>query len=260
LPGELLDHAWLLTSFGIARAGAIVSPGAADGDPVQLAHGFLGIAVSRGARLFQAEAVEFGSASETASALTADGHEIEARWLVLATGYVMPGIVRSTMQTVSSSWAIATSPQPDRIWRDGALIWEDSKDYLYARTTLDGRIIIGGEDSDRDILPDARDRLIPQKAKILARKLTALWPAATLDVEFRWSGAFDTTGDGMPLIGPVPGVKGIFAAYGYGGNGITFSFLAARLIGDLIAGSASPLLKDFAIDRRIDRSLDRNLR
>ena len=52
--------------------------------------------------------------------------------------------------TVSSSWAIATAPQPQNIWNDGALIWEDAKDYLYARTTRAGRIIIGGEDSDDD--------------------------------------------------------------------------------------------------------------
>ncbi len=97
--------------------------------------------------------------------------------------------------------------------------------------------------------PDERDRLIPAKANLLAQKLAALWPAANLDIEFRWSGAFDTTGDGMPLIGPVPDMKGIYAAYGYGGNEITFSFLAASLIGDLIAGSTSPLLRDFAIDR-----------
>jgi glycine/D-amino acid oxidase-like deaminating enzyme len=77
----------------------------------------------------------------------------------------------------------------------------------------------------------------------------ALWPAAKTDIGFRWSGTFDTTSDGLPLIGPVPGAKGIYAAYGYGGNGITFSFLAARLIGDLIAGKTSPLLGDFAIDR-----------
>jgi len=76
-----------------------------------------------------------------------------------------------------------------------------------------------------------------------------LWPAADTDIEFRWAGTFDTTRDGLPLIGPVPGLKGIYAAYGYGGNGITFSFLAAQLIGDLIAGSSSPLLRDFALDR-----------
>ena len=58
-----------------------------------------------------------------------------------------------------------------------------------------------------------------------------------------------TTRDGLPLIGPVPGAKGVYAAYGYGGNGITFSYLAAQLIGDLIAGASSPLLDDFALDR-----------
>ena len=73
--------------------------------------------------------------------------------MILATGYVMPDIVHSTVQTVSSSWAIATRPQPQNIWKEGALIWEDSKDYLYARTTSAGRIIIGGEDSERSSSP-----------------------------------------------------------------------------------------------------------
>jgi glycine/D-amino acid oxidase-like deaminating enzyme len=53
----------------------------------------------------------------------------------------------------------------------------------------------------------------------------------------------------LPLIGPVPGKKEIYAAYGYGGNGITFSFLAAQLIGALIAGKTSSLIDDFALDR-----------
>jgi glycine/D-amino acid oxidase-like deaminating enzyme len=47
----------------------------------------------------------------------------------------------------------------------------------------------------------------------------------------------------------VPGQKGVYAAYGYGGNGITFSYLAAHLIGDLLAGKSSVLLRDFALDR-----------
>jgi glycine/D-amino acid oxidase-like deaminating enzyme len=53
----------------------------------------------------------------------------------------------------------------------------------------------------------------------------------------------------LPLVGRVPGANGIYAAYGYGGNGITSSFLAAHLIGDLIDGLSSPLLEDFALDR-----------
>jgi glycine/D-amino acid oxidase-like deaminating enzyme len=49
----------------------------------------------------------------------------------------------------------------------------------------------------------------------------------------------------LPLIGPVPGAS-VYAAYGYGGNGITFSFLAAQLIGDLIAGIELAAGSDFA--------------
>jgi glycine/D-amino acid oxidase-like deaminating enzyme len=140
-------------------------------------------------------------------------------------------------------------PQPQDIWNDGTLIWEDATDYLYARTTLAGRIIVGGEDSTEIVEPEARDRLIPEKSRVLAKRLAALWPRAKGEIEFRWSGTFDTTSDGLPLIGPVSGAKGVYAAYGYGGNGITFSFLAAKLIGDLMAGKTSPLLHDFAVDR-----------
>jgi glycine/D-amino acid oxidase-like deaminating enzyme len=248
LPGEFLDHARLLDVFGIGRAGAIVSPGAADADPLQLARGLLGVAMARGARLFEAEAVEFHpgalgrrSVEERPPDRGAVGGPCHRLCL--------PAIVQSTIHMVASSWAIATTPQPQNIWKEGALIWEDSKNYLYARTTRAGRIIVGGEDSDQVIEPDARDGLIPEKADILARRLAALWPPASLDIEFRWSGTFGNTSDGLPLIGPVPGAKGVYAAYGYGGNGITFSFLAARLIGELIAGSTPDLAADFALDR-----------
>jgi glycine/D-amino acid oxidase-like deaminating enzyme len=249
LPGDFLDHAMLLDEFGIARAGAIVSPVAADADPMQLSRGLLRIAVARGARLFEGEALEFDSAGLSVGVQLQNGRQIEARSVVLATGYVMPAIIHSTVQTISSSWAIATCPQPQNLWRGGTLIWEDSKDYIYARTTYAGRIIIGGEDSEKIIEPGARDRLIPEKSRLLAQKLAALWPVGHANIEYRWSGTFDTTSDGLPLIGAVPGAKGLYAAYGYGGNGITFSFLAAQLIGDLIAGSASHLLSDFALDR-----------
>ena len=214
-----------------------------------MARGLLALAVTRGARLFDGEAVGFDSATRSVGVRLDNGREIEARSVVLATGYVMPDIVHSTVQNVSSSWAIATPPQPQNIWRGGALIWENAKDYLYARTTRAGRIIIGGEDSDEDIEPDLRDRLIPEKSRALTHRLAALWPTANLDVEFRWAGTFDTTTDGLPLIGPVPGANGVYAAYGYGGNGITFSFLAAELIGGILAGRSSQLLRDFALDR-----------
>ncbi|MFO1107795.1 MAG: FAD-dependent oxidoreductase [Bradyrhizobium sp.] len=249
LPGEFLDHGRLHDAFGVQRAGAIVSPGAADSDPLQLSRGLLHVAAARGARLFDGEATVFDASERSTIVGLKNGREIEAKSVVLATGYVMPDIVCSNVHRVSSSWAIATVPQPENIWRNGALIWEDAEHYQYARTTRAGRIIIGGEDSDEIVEPVARDRLIPEKSAVLRQKLAALWPRAETGMEFRWAGTFDTTSDGLPLIGPVPGHRGIHAAYGYGGNGITFSFLAAQLLGDLIAGGGAPLLDDFALDR-----------
>ena len=129
------------------------------------------------------------------------------------------------------------------------MIWEAKQDYNYARTTIDGRIIFGGEDDLAVIEPDARDDATSNKSQRLAKSLKSLWPAAETKIDYRWSGTFDTTNDGLPLIGNVPGFRNIYAAYGYGGNGITFSFLAAELISRRIAGGTSPLFDTFAIDR-----------
>ncbi|GLH79221.1 oxidoreductase [Bradyrhizobium sp. SSBR45G] len=249
LPGVFLDHRALLDNFGFARAAAILSPGAAEADPVQLASGLLSLSLSQGARLVQGDAVAFDAGKDSVVVGLDGGHEIEARRVVLATGYAMPRIIQPTIQRVASSWAIATVPQPQNLWKDEVLIWEASEDYHYARTTPDGRIIFGGEDDDELIEPATRDRAIPEKSRRLAAELSALWPRAILETDYQWSGTFDTTDDGLPLIGAVPGFPNIFAAYGYGGNGITFSYLASELIAALIAGRSSPLLDDFAIER-----------
>ena len=52
---------------------------------MQLAHGLLGVAVSRGARLFEAEAIEFDAASRSVGVQLQNGRQIEARNVVLAT-------------------------------------------------------------------------------------------------------------------------------------------------------------------------------
>jgi glycine/D-amino acid oxidase-like deaminating enzyme len=251
LPSHLLDYAGLLQRFAIGRAAAILSSDAADADPVRLTRGLLDISMKRGARLLRANAIAFDSNASGATVGLEGGLSVEARDVVLATGYVMPDIVRPKAQKPASSWAIATVPQPHHLWPEQALIWEASQNYHYARTTADGRIILGGEDDDALVQPDARDAAMPEKAKALRAYLKALWPKASGDVAFSWSGTFDTTSDGLPLIGRVPECKNVFAAFGYGGNGITFSFLAAGLIATLLSGGTSPLLDDFAIDRNV---------
>jgi glycine/D-amino acid oxidase-like deaminating enzyme len=250
LPTQFLDHRALLADFGIAREAALLSTGSAEADPVCLAHQLLSISMARGVALFDGEAVSFETAREGVAVELADGPVIEARSVVLATGYVMPDIVQSTLNQASASWALATPPQrPELLWPRGALIWEDATPYAYLRTTADRRIVIGGEDDPAGVAPQARAAATPAKVETLLGKLRAMFPRVEARADYAWSGVFGETADGLPLIGPVPGHRHLFAAYGYGGNGITFSFLAARMLARQIRGIREPWDERVALDR-----------
>ena len=115
------------------------------------------------------------------------------------------------------------------------MIWESSDPYLYLRTTQDGRIICGGED---ERLPDetARDVLLPRKTATLRRKLAKLIHGVDTTVEFAWTGSFGGSNTGLPTIGQIPRMPNCWVALGYGGNGTTYSRIAADVISSALTG------------------------
>jgi glycine/D-amino acid oxidase-like deaminating enzyme len=235
-------------SFGLTSEAALYSEDAAEANPVALAQGLMRAALKRGVRLFHPEIVtEYDLGPHGASVLTESGHELGADFLILANGYEMPAFVPAQTHQILSTWALATAPGA-RLWPRHALLWEASSPYLYARHTEEGRIILGGED---EALTDARTRddSIPVKIDAIRGKFSQLYPGFSGQTEFAWAGFFGVTEDGLPLIGPLPGQRRTFAAFGYGGNGITFSAMAARLIAKAIHGQSDMLLECFAIDR-----------
>lgn len=249
LPGDFLSHPYLMTEFEIEREGGILSPGAAEADPLLLAWALLEIAAKRGARLVSKSVTRLNSEGQRVTVETEGEHVIEASYAVLATGYSAPGLDMPQLHRTTSTWAIATIPQdPSKLWRERALLWEDSHPYIYARTTYDNRIVIGGED-DGTYDPARRDDKLPEKAAILQEKLSLLWPHADTRIGYSWCGTFGETVDGLPMIGPVPDMPNVLAAFGYGGNGITFSFMAALMIGAMVTGSNRGWFEDYALDR-----------
>jgi glycine/D-amino acid oxidase-like deaminating enzyme len=61
-------------------------------------------------------------------------------------------------------------------------------------------------------------------------------PAVDTTVEFAWCGTFGASNTGLPRIGRVPGRPRTWVALGYGGNGTTYSRIAADVISGAIAG------------------------
>ena len=135
---------------------------------------------------------------------TADGAVVRAKHVVFTTGYELVKLVKSRGHQVISTWAMATAPQPDKIWPSRCLIWEASDPYLYLRTTLDGRVICGGEDEEFSD-EKKRDALIPEKIAAISRKLGKLMPHLNTQPAFAWAGCFGSTPTGLPMIGAIPG-------------------------------------------------------
>jgi glycine/D-amino acid oxidase-like deaminating enzyme len=75
----------------------------------------------------------------------------------------------------------------------------------------------------------ARDRLLAAKVRALHRRFGQLFPRIPLEIATAWAGTFGKTPDGLPFIGEHPSVPRTWFALGYGGNGITYSLLAAEL-------------------------------
>lgn len=237
LSARYLTAGQLADAYGIDRAGAIVSRDNLALDPVKLTAGLLQRAVGRGARLYAPEeAVDFVHGSDGVRVATRSGHRIDARHVVLATGYELAASVGDARHRIISTWAIATGRQPKSDLVPGEpLIWEASDPYLYLRTTHDGRIICGGEDAEFQD-EEKRDALLEQKTARIVEKLGRLLPAIDPTPQFAWAGSFGNTTTGLPLIGPVPHRPRMFALMGYGGNGITFSRIAAEMISTALAG------------------------
>jgi len=249
LPTILLGRADLHGLAGIDREAALYSQGAAEVNPVQLTDGLLTIAQRRGCRLLApVQIADVQPSSGGVMLASDDGMEIAARALVFATGYELAHGVPTEGHKRTSTWAFATKAQPGAVWPNRELIWEAADPYLYIRTTLDGRVIVGGEDEDIDD-ETLRDALLPVKIEALQAKAKALLPALDVAADFRWTGTFGESEGGLPSIGAIPDMPGCYGVLGYGGNGITFAMIASQILAAELCGDRDPDAELFAFGR-----------
>jgi len=237
LPSCFIDGHELRDSYGFDRSGAIVSREAGEVDPVRLARALLSRAQGNGATLVSpVEVTVCESGPDRVGLLTKDGRAFEARHAIFATGYETLKQIPRSSYNVISTWALATKPlAPGALWPDVRIVWEASDPYLYLRTTPDNRIIAGGEDEDFAD-EETRDRLIAAKSKTILRKLRRLLPGRRLEIAHQWAGNFAETDDGLPVIAEPDGLKRCLAVLGAGGNGITYSVIAADIAAAWVHG------------------------
>jgi glycine/D-amino acid oxidase-like deaminating enzyme len=225
---------------------------AAQIDAYAFTHGLLRAATEKGALIFdRTTVIRHRQGNRGVELLTDRKARVYARWLVVASGYEAGPFLTRPVTTLHSTFAIASEPVRQFTgWPKGEpVIWDTANPYIYLRTTADRRIIMGGYDEPfRD--PVKRDRLLRMKAGFLLRRFRQLFPEIPFEISTAWAGTFGKTKDGLPYIGEYPGIPRTWFALGYGGNGITYSLIAARLFRDKLLGRPHQSARLYGFDRK----------
>ncbi len=246
------DVRWLEASelagrFGFSFPGAIYSSDCGQVDPYRLTHELLAAATDAGARVFdRTEVVRLVRQRDGRLRVTTNrGASITVASVVWATGYEAYHHAPAKAK-FASTWAIVTEPVPDlSATTEPFLLWETARPYLYARDTDDQRLMIGGEDEFcRDCHRNAR--WFRTKTAKLLRKADRLFPGLRLEIAYAWAGTFSITTDGLPFVGRTRPDANVWLALGYGGNGITFSMMAARFLRSALMGQSDADVEIFS--------------
>jgi glycine/D-amino acid oxidase-like deaminating enzyme/nitrite reductase/ring-hydroxylating ferredoxin subunit len=175
---------------------------------------------------------------------TPDG-AMRAKYLIYAT-HVPPGVNLLHFRVAPyRSYAMAVRLKNEKDYPEG-LAYDMYDPYHYFRTQeVDGTryLIAGGE--DHKTAHETNTGICFTRLESYLRKYYDVE-----EITFKWSSQYFEPNDGLAYIGHLPGhAQNMFVATGYGGNGITYSHIAAIMLTDLICTGKSEFEKLFAPGR-----------
>lgn len=229
---------------GISGRGAIRTRGSAQFDPYRACLGVLRAAAAAGAEVFERSEVRRIEADRDRVRIRTREGMVEAERVIVATGYAtsrfrpLAGRFRMYRTYVLATEPIHASQRRDLGLSD-VMVWDTERPYHYARWTPDHRLLLGG--GDRLVRPGQRRRqqLAAASGELRAYFETRFPALAAVETAYAWEGLFAMTPDSLPYIGAHRRYPRHWFALGYGGNGMTFGVLAARLLLERWQGEAS---------------------
>jgi glycine oxidase len=113
----------------------------------------------------------------------------------------------------------------------GPILWAEGGAYLVPK--LDGSVVVGATTErvgfDRRVTAAGVAGLLGGAIRVVPALARSTFRGA-------WAGLRPETPDGLPLIGPVPGVEGLFLAVGHYRNGVLLSPVTADLVAEGLLG------------------------
>jgi gamma-glutamylputrescine oxidase len=249
MPVEFWDKQQLISVIGTAAyEGAFFDPSGGQVHPMKLVHVFKAAAESAGAEIYENTAVASVVEGREHVLLTADGHTIKAKSLVLATNAFTSrlGLFSNSIVPVREYVAVTPPLSEGQLaeigWRKRVPFNDSRTEVFYLGLTEDNRIHIGGGSPSYDFNNGVADA--SQAASHFAqlqRELIRIYPRlGGVKFEACWDGVVDWSIDESPSVGCTGKYKNIFYGLGYSGHGVNLTSVFGRIIADLEAGNEEP--------------------
>lgn len=230
--------------------GAILSNVAGSMDPFKFTSDLIAYNVERGMKVYDQTTIEkFDFEGKGATIHTESGCTIACEKIVFCAGYESTKLLKERVGYIYFTYACVSEEGirlPEKL--KDTLVWDSAWRYTYMRTTDDGRLLIGGEDS-AGFFSFLQNWLKKIKAKKLKERLKNMLPGVEFIEDFSWGGKFGVTKDGLPYIGKSPEYDKALFVLGFGGNGIVFSVQAMQIITDLLKGKENSLSNHYRFGR-----------
>lgn len=245
-----LTQEQILRQYGLLSHGGILSDTAGSADAYKLSHELIKQNVSKGLQVYDQTSIKkITEQKNGATVFTDDGYTIQGKKIIFCTGFESTSLLKEKVAKLFNTYACVSEPNaqiPKKL--HDILVWDTNDPYLYLRTTGDGRLLIGGEDSDK-LSQTNQQSVKEKKSDKLIKKVTGLIPGINFIEDFSWGGVFGSTKDGLPYIGVSPEYKHGYFVLGFGGNGITFSMQARKILIDHLQDKPNELAEYYRFGR-----------
>ena len=168
------------------------------------------------------------TAVESGGLVRAGASTCQAGLVILATNAYTPALLPGVGIEPNRAQMLATAPERTRVAERPTY---SHHGYRYWRQMPSGEVLIGGW---RDTSVQTELTSVGEPTSGIQVHLEAAVRAlgVSAEVTHRWAGIMGFTKDGLPLVGPVEGMRNVYLCAGFNGHGMGFAFMSAKRLVD----------------------------
>lgn len=242
-PGEIREAEPTLAP--IYKSGLLLPDNGRTRDPHAMVTILAGEALRQGATILRGKVTAFARTANGVQSMVVNGAAQAVDRLVIAAGAGSRALCANLgldLPLEAERGYHITLPDPGLMPR----ITVTNRDSSFACAPMNMGLRIAGtaEFAGIDSPPDW------SRVELLKRQAVRMFPGVRLDNLTRWAGERPSFPDGLPALGPAPGLANVYCAFGNGHFGITGGPVMGKVIAEIVAGQRPSIdVRPYRVDR-----------